>query len=101
MDRGASKPPLFDGKNYAHWKIRMCAYLQGIDSKVWEICENAQYRVLATRTTPEQKEQHEANCKARNALYAALFPTEFDRISDLPTAREIWLKLKSFYEGTE
>ena len=37
MDRGQSLivPPLFDGTNYAYWKIRMKAFLQSLDEKAW------------------------------------------------------------------
>ena len=35
MDKGQSLiiPPLFDGTNYAYWKVRMRAFLQSLDEK--------------------------------------------------------------------
>ena len=41
MDRGQSliKPPLFDGTNYAYLKVRMRAFLQYLDEKVWQAVE--------------------------------------------------------------
>ena len=38
IDRGQSLiiPPLFDGTNYAYWKVRMRAFLQSLDKKVWQ-----------------------------------------------------------------
>ena len=35
MDRGQSLiiPSLFDGTNYAYWKVRMRAFLQSLDEK--------------------------------------------------------------------
>ena len=41
MDRGQSLiiPPLFDGTNYAHWKVRMRAFLQSLDEKVHQAVE--------------------------------------------------------------
>ena len=41
MDRGQSLiiPPLFDGINYAYWKVRMRAFLQSLDEKVWQVVE--------------------------------------------------------------
>ena len=38
MDRGQSLiiPPLFDSTNYAYWKVRMRAFLQSLDKKVWQ-----------------------------------------------------------------
>ena len=41
MDKGQSLiiPPLFDGTNYAYWKVRMSAFLQSLDEKVWQAVE--------------------------------------------------------------
>ena len=41
MDRGQSLiiPHLFDGTNYAYWKVRMRAFLQSLDEKVWQAVE--------------------------------------------------------------
>ena len=41
MDRRQSLiiPPLFDGTNYAYWKVRMRAFLQFLDEKVWQAVE--------------------------------------------------------------
>lgn len=102
MDRGAGKPPPFDGSNYAYWKIRMSAYLQSLDYTVWEIVENEAYAVLApaARITQEQKDQHNANSCARSVLFSSLLVSEFERVSDCTTAREIWQRLQAYHEGT-
>ena len=89
MECGSGKPPTFDGTNYLYWKIRMSTYLQSLGSRVWEICEDTTYVVLVVWLTQDQIDQHDANCKARNALFAYLSPSEFDRVSHLPTAWEI------------
>ena len=41
MDRGQSLiiPPLFDGTNYTYRKVRMRAFLQSLDEKVWQAVE--------------------------------------------------------------
>ena len=41
MDRGQSLiiHPLFDGTNYAYWKVCMRAFLQSLDKKVWQAVE--------------------------------------------------------------
>ena len=41
MDRGRSLiiPLLFDGTNYAYWKVRMRVFLQSLDDKVWQAVE--------------------------------------------------------------
>ena len=100
MERGLGKLPFFDGTNYPYWKIRMSAYLESISSRVWEICEDERYKVLAARVGQEQIDQHEANSKARNALFSCLSPTEFNRVSHHATTREIWKTLENYHEGT-
>ena len=41
MDRGQSLIilPLFDDTHYAYWKVRMRAFLQSLDEKVWQAVE--------------------------------------------------------------
>ena len=41
MDKGQPFiiPPLFDDTNYAYWKVRMKAFLQSLDKKVWQAVE--------------------------------------------------------------
>ena len=41
MDRGQSLiiPSLFDGTNYAYWKVSMRAFLQSLYEKVWQAVE--------------------------------------------------------------
>jgi len=94
------KPPIFDGSDYDYWKVRMRAYLLSLGSEVWEICVDPDYVNLAVRTTELQVRRHEVNSKAYNALIACLSRPEFDRVSDLLTAREIWTRLANFHEGT-
>ena len=31
--------PLFDGTNYAYWKVHIRAFLQSLDEKVWQVVE--------------------------------------------------------------
>jgi hypothetical protein len=100
MECGSSKPPFFDGTNYLYWKICMSTYLRSIGSWVWEICEDPDYVVLAAQIGQEQIDQHEANSKARNAIFSCLSLSEFEPVSHLDTAREIWLTLQRYHKGT-
>ena len=93
MEHGPGKPSDFDGTNYPYWKICMLVHLQGIDWKVWEICENANYVVLEAHITQDQIDQHNANNKARSVLFSSLLLSEFERVFDCTTTREIWVRL--------
>ena len=57
------------------------------------------YVNLAVRMTELQVRRHEVNSKAYNALIACLARPEFDRVSYLLTAQEIWARLANFHEG--
>ena len=77
----------------------MSAYLQGVDSNIWEIRENEGYRVLAACVDQLQITQHNANSRARSILFSSLSLPEFERVSNLTTAREIWQTLVRYHEG--
>ena len=69
MERGSGKPPYFDGTNYPYRMIRMFVHLQ------------------------EQIDQRNANSKAHSILFLSLSLSEFERVSDCTTAREIYVRL--------
>ena len=52
------------------------------------------------RTTQEQRDLHNANSRARSVLFSSLSLSEFERVSDCATAREIWVRLQRYHEGT-
>ena len=94
MDRGQSLiiPPLFDGTNYAYWKVRMRAFLQSLDEKVWQAVE-----IDWTKLTKALADCDDAKIKAENfnnrvlnALFSAVTNKEFKKISSTETAKEAW-----------
>ena len=64
MDRGQSLiiHPLFDGTNYAYWKVRMRTFLQSLDEKVWQAVEIGQ-----TKPTEAPADQDDAKIKAQTS----------------------------------
>ena len=94
MDRGKSLliPPLFDGTNYAYWKVRMRAFLQSLDEKVWQVME-----IGWTKPKEASADWDDANIKAANfnsralnALFNAVTNEEFKKISSTKIAKEAW-----------
>ena len=94
MDRGQSLiiPPLFDGTKYAYWKVRMKAFLQSLDEKVWQAVE-----IGWTKPKEELADWDDAkikaanfNSKALNALFSAVNNEKFKKISSTETAKEAW-----------
>ena len=94
MDRGQSLiiPPLFDGTNYAYWKVRMRVLLQSLDEKVWQAVE-----IGWTKPKEALADWDEAKIKAANfnsraliALFSAVTNEEFKKISSIETTKEAW-----------
>ena len=92
MDRGQSLiiPPLFDGINYAYSKVRMRAFLQSLDEKVWQAVE-----IGWTKPKEAPADWDEAkikatnfNSRALNALFSAVTNEEFKKMSSKETAQE-------------
>ena len=98
-----TRPPPFDGSNYAYWKARMRIFLKSMDESVWQatvtewnppIMEVAGVDGLQSmKVTPYyqwttlQKSESSANAKALNAITCALSPDEFKRIISCDTAK--------------
>ena len=94
MDRGQSLiiPPLFNGINYAYWKVHMRAFLQSLDEKVWQAMEigwTKPIEALADWDDAKIKAKN-FNNRALNALFSAVTNEEFKKISSIETAKETW-----------
>ena len=105
MDKGQSLiiPPLFDGIDYAYWKVRIRAFLQSLDEKVRQAVE-----IGWTKPTEAPADWDDGkikatnfNSRALNALFNAVTNEEFKKISFTETAKEVWTILQTTYEGTK
>ena len=105
MDRGQSLiiPPLFDGTNYIYWKVRMKAFLQSLDEKVWQAVEIGWTKPKEAPTDQDEVKIKVANFNGRalNALFSAVTNEEFKKISSTETVKEAWTILQTTYEGTK
>ena len=94
MDRGRSLiiPPLFDGTNYAYWKVRMRAFMQSLDEKVWEAVEIGWTKPKEAPANWDEAKMKAANFNSRalNALFSAVTNEEFKKISSTEIAKEAW-----------
>ena len=92
MDRGQSLiiPPLFDGTNYAYWKVRMRAFLQSLDEKVWQAVEIGwtKPKEVLTDWDDVKIKALNFNSRALNALFNAITNEEFKKISFTEIANE-------------
>ena len=105
MDRGQLLiiPPLFDGTNYAYWKVRIRVFLQSLDEKVWQAVEIGWTKPKEVPTNWDDAKIKAANFNSRalNALFNAVTNEEFKKISSTETAKEAWTILQTTYEGTK
>ena len=96
-------PPLFDGTNYAYWKVHTRAFLESLDEKVWQAVEigwTKPKEVLADWDDAKIKVAN-FNSKALNAIFSAVTNKEFKKISSTETAKEAWTILQTTYKGTK
>ena len=105
MDRGQSLtiPPIFDGTNYAYWKVHIRAFLQFLDEKVWQAVEIDQTKPTEAPTNWDDAKikAENFNSRALNALFSAITNEEFKKISSTETSKEVWTILQTTYEGTK
>ena len=91
MDRGQSLiiPPLFDGTNYAYWKVRMRPFLQSLDEKVWQGIEIGWIKPKEEPADWDDAKIKAANFnnRALNALFSAVTNEEFKKSSSTETLR--------------
>ena len=105
MDRGKFLiiPHLFDGTNYAYWKVRIRAFLQSLDEKVWQAVEIGWTKPKEASADWDKAKIKATNFNSRalNALFSAITNEEFKKISSTETAKEAWTILQTTYEGTK
>ena len=95
--------PLFDGTNYAYWKVRKRAFLQSLDDKVWQAVKigwTKPNEALANQDKAKIKAAN-FNSKALDALFNAVTNEEFKKISSTEIAKEAWTIFQKTYEGTK
>ena len=110
--RSTSRPPLFVGNNFVHWRSLMKMFIIDQDLELWNIIENGpkipeKDGPNGTKVAKKESEYIQAdlelvskNYRAINLLYCGLSTDEFNRISSCRSAKEIWDKLVVTYEGT-
>ena len=105
MDRGGPFIicPLFDGSNYAYWKVRMRAFLQSLDEKVWQTVEIGWTKAKEAPADWDDAKIKAANFnnRALNALFSAVTNKEVKKISSAETTKEALTILQTTYEGTK
>ena len=81
-------PLLFNDTNYAYWIVRIRAFLQSLDEKVWQVVEIGWTKPKEAPADWDEVKIKAANFnnRALNALFNAVINEEFKKISSTETA---------------
>jgi hypothetical protein len=78
----------------------MRTYLMALGVDVWDVVET-RYIKLVVLASKDDKLEFSFNAKGMNAILNGLAEAEFVKVMHLQTAKEMWDKLISSYEGNE
>src|SRR5690348_14389871 len=94
------KPPHFDGEDYGFWSHKMRSHLFSLHPSIWEIVENGMH--FDSSDSPMFiNEQIHKNAQATTVLLASLCREEYNKVSGLDNAKQIWDTLKISHEGND
>ena len=91
--------PLFDRRNYAFWSIRMGSFIEAQGIQIWKSIENGYKVPKIIPIDADELAQYTNNSKARNHLLGAINESVFNKVMNCPSAKEMWDKLQTTYEG--
>jgi hypothetical protein len=94
------KPPHFDGEDYSFWSHKMRSHLFSLHPSIWEIIENRMH-FDSTDNPVFINEQIHKNAQATTVLLASLYRDEYNKVSGLDKAKQIWDTLKISHEGND
>jgi hypothetical protein len=87
------KPPHFDGEDYSFWSHKMRSHLFSLHPSIWEIVENGMH-FDSTDNLVFINEQIHKNAQVTTVLLASLCRDEYNKVSGLDNAKQIWDTLK-------
>jgi hypothetical protein len=95
-----SKPPHFDREDYTFWSHKMRSHLFSLHPSIWEIVENG-IQFDSTNNPVFINEQIHNNAQTTTVLLESLCRDEYNKVSDLDNAKQIWDTLKISHEGND
>ena len=98
MDRYSTKPCVFDGVDFQFWKAKMKAYIMAQSYAIWEKVSKPYALPEDDAITATNLVHVENNYKARNFIIQGLQRSDFNRVSHLASAHELWNALCSYHE---
>jgi hypothetical protein len=93
------KPPNFDGEDYSFWSHKMCSHLFSLHPSIWEIVEMECISIALTIMYLSMSKY--IKCTSYYCLLASLCRDEYNKVSGLDNAKQIWDTLKISHEGND
>jgi hypothetical protein len=94
------KSPHFDGEDYSFWSHKMHSHLFSLHPSIWEIVENGMHFDNSDNPVFINEQIHK-NAQATTVLLASLCRDEYNKVSGLDNAEQIWDTLKISHEGID
>jgi hypothetical protein len=94
------KSPHFYGEDYSFWSHKMRSHLFSLHPSIWEIVENGMH-FDSTDNPVMINEQIRKNAQDTTVLLASLCRDEYNKVSGLDNAKQIWDTLKISHEGND
>eukprot|EP00253_Pinus_taeda_P032422 PITA_32422 len=95
----ARRPPLFDGTNFGFWKKRMSYYLMSLGPEVWHSVLNEYIAPSTLPTDQDERKVYVANAKALNSITSGIIDSEFTKVMNCNSGKEVWDKIIGLYDG--
>jgi hypothetical protein len=92
------KPPHFDGEDYSFWSHKMRSHLFSLHPSIWKVVENGMH-FDSTDHPVFINEQIHKNAQATTILLASLCRDEYNKVSGLDNAKQIWDTKMELVEG--
>jgi hypothetical protein len=101
MKKDTVKLVVFNDEDFGYWKNQTRNYILSQCRAIWEIVQKA-YVIPDTldHVTQGDLQRYENNYKVLNLITTALGWNVYDRVAQLETAHNVWLKLCNTYEGS-
>jgi hypothetical protein len=94
------KPPHFDGDDYSFWSHIMRSHLFSLHPSIWDIVEKAMHFDSSDNLILINEQIHK-NTQATTVLLASLCKDEYNKVSGLDNAKQIWDTLEISHEGND
>lgn len=86
--------PLFNGTNFGFWKKNVLR-LMSLGPKVWNSILNGYTSPSTLPTNQDERKSYIANAKTLNSITSEIIDSEFTKVVNCDSAKEVWEKLIS------